>query len=165
MCRPFFEPAYTTPTLHVVGKTDVVVVEERSRMLIDVSSNKRVEEHEGGEYIQMLVMPRNSFWHGKFSDVRSLCTLKRQLATFFRGLHERSICASSLPGYADNFVWKFNSRIWCRIHAHDEALNHILYYRSLSREIVSAISHSVGQSPLAPGEERKGHPAWLRSYT
>jgi len=63
MCQPFFEPAYTTPTLHVVGKTDVVVVEERSRMLIDVSSNKRVEEHEGGHYV-----PSKGNWRHFFAD-------------------------------------------------------------------------------------------------
>lgn len=43
-------PSYSTPTLHVIGKTDIVVVEERSQALIDVSSNKRVEDHDGGGY-------------------------------------------------------------------------------------------------------------------
>jgi hypothetical protein len=47
-CQPLFTPSYSTPTLHILGKTDVVVVEERSKQLIDVSSNKRVEEHTGG---------------------------------------------------------------------------------------------------------------------
>ncbi|KAF9470680.1 FSH1-domain-containing protein [Pholiota conissans] len=50
-CIPFFSPSYSTPTLHVLGKTDVVVVEERSRQLIEVSSNARVEEHEGGHFV------------------------------------------------------------------------------------------------------------------
>jgi Serine hydrolase (FSH1) len=40
---------YSTPTLHVIGKTDVVVVEERSRALLEVSNDQRVEEHMGGE--------------------------------------------------------------------------------------------------------------------
>ncbi|KAF8870469.1 serine hydrolase FSH [Infundibulicybe gibba] len=48
---PLFVPSYSTPTLHVIGRTDIVVVEERSRLLIDVSSNKRVEEHEGGHFV------------------------------------------------------------------------------------------------------------------
>lgn len=48
-CDPLFTPNYTTPTLHVIGRTDVVVVEERSRMLIGVSKNGRLEEHDGGE--------------------------------------------------------------------------------------------------------------------
>ena len=43
----FAEP-FTTPTLHVLGKTDVIVVEERSKTLLDVSANRRVEWHDGG---------------------------------------------------------------------------------------------------------------------
>ena len=42
-------PGYSTPTLHILGKTDIVVVEERSRQLIEVSENPRVEEHDGGD--------------------------------------------------------------------------------------------------------------------
>ena len=42
-------PGYSTPTLHILGKTDTVVVEERSRQLIEVSENSRVEEHNGGD--------------------------------------------------------------------------------------------------------------------
>ncbi|PFH50467.1 hypothetical protein AMATHDRAFT_61053 [Amanita thiersii Skay4041] len=51
ICEPIFTPSYSTPTLHVIGKTDVVVVEERSRQLINVSENKRVVEHEGGHFV------------------------------------------------------------------------------------------------------------------
>jgi len=43
-----FAEGYVTPTLHVLGKNDILVVEERSRVLINVSTGKRVEEHEGG---------------------------------------------------------------------------------------------------------------------
>jgi hypothetical protein len=43
-----FSEGYTTPTLHVLGKNDILVVEERSRVLINVSMGKRVEEHDGG---------------------------------------------------------------------------------------------------------------------
>jgi hypothetical protein len=39
-----------TPTLHVIGKTDIIIVEERSMLLVEVSGNARVEEHEGGGY-------------------------------------------------------------------------------------------------------------------
>ena len=55
-CDPLFTPNYTTPTLHVIGKTDVVVVEERSRMLLGLSKNGRLEEHDGGEPWLYLVM-------------------------------------------------------------------------------------------------------------
>ncbi|TFK65619.1 FSH1-domain-containing protein [Pluteus cervinus] len=48
---PFYEPSYSTPTLHVIGKTDIVVLEERSKQLIDVSNNKRVEDHDGGHFV------------------------------------------------------------------------------------------------------------------
>jgi hypothetical protein len=43
-----FSEGYTTPTLHVLGKNDILVVEERSQVLINVSMGKRVEEHDGG---------------------------------------------------------------------------------------------------------------------
>ena len=37
-----------TKTLHVIGRTDVVVVPERSEALVAVSSNARTEYHMGG---------------------------------------------------------------------------------------------------------------------
>lgn len=43
-----FSEGYATPTLHVLGKNDIIVVEERSRVLINISIGKRVEEHYGG---------------------------------------------------------------------------------------------------------------------
>lgn len=43
-----FEPSYATKTLHVLGKNDVIVVEERSRTLVERSANGRVEWHDGG---------------------------------------------------------------------------------------------------------------------
>ncbi|KAI0295293.1 serine hydrolase-domain-containing protein [Russula brevipes] len=46
-----FSEGYATPTLHVLGKNDILVVEERSRVLINVSSGKRVEEHDGGHFV------------------------------------------------------------------------------------------------------------------
>ena len=47
---PLFTPSYSTPTLHVLGRTDVVVVEERSNQLIEVSAKQRVEHHPGGTF-------------------------------------------------------------------------------------------------------------------
>lgn len=46
-----FLPKYSTPTVHVLGRTDVIVVEERAKTLIDVSENARVEYHDGGVYL------------------------------------------------------------------------------------------------------------------
>jgi len=57
----FLLPSYSTPTLHVLGKTDIVVVEERSRQLIAVSENSRVEEHNGGHFV-----PSQSSWRKFF---------------------------------------------------------------------------------------------------
>lgn len=47
---PLFTPSYSTPTLHILGRTDVVVVEERSNQLIEVSAKQRVEHHPGGTF-------------------------------------------------------------------------------------------------------------------
>ncbi|KAK0478133.1 FSH1-domain-containing protein [Armillaria novae-zelandiae] len=46
-----FNPTYSTPTLHIIGKTDTIVTSDRSQELIDVSSNKRIEEHDGGHFV------------------------------------------------------------------------------------------------------------------
>ncbi|PBK77587.1 FSH1-domain-containing protein [Armillaria solidipes] len=46
-----FNPTYSTPTLHIIGKADVIVTSDRSQELIDVSSNKRIEEHDGGHFV------------------------------------------------------------------------------------------------------------------
>lgn len=50
--EPSFEPYFPValPTLHVIGKTDTLVTEERSMTLVHGSTNARVEKHEGGEY-------------------------------------------------------------------------------------------------------------------
>ena len=48
---PLFTPSYSTPTLHILGRTDVVVVEERSNHLLAVSANQRVEYHPGGTVV------------------------------------------------------------------------------------------------------------------
>ncbi|EAU91927.2 hypothetical protein CC1G_04694 [Coprinopsis cinerea okayama7 len=52
ICEPIWgEDGFSTPTLHVIGKTDVVVVEERSRALLAISKNPRLEEHVGGHFV------------------------------------------------------------------------------------------------------------------
>ncbi|KAF5375540.1 hypothetical protein D9615_009143 [Tricholomella constricta] len=51
ICDPLFEGKYSTPTLHVIGKNDVIIIEERSQLLVDVSTNGRVEEHDGGHFL------------------------------------------------------------------------------------------------------------------
>lgn len=50
LASDIFGLSYSTPTLHLIGKTDVIVVEERSKALLKVSGNARLEEHEGGWY-------------------------------------------------------------------------------------------------------------------
>ena len=51
-----FGTSYSTPTLHVIGKTDIIVVEERSKILLDLSQNKTLEEHEGGQLVPLCVV-------------------------------------------------------------------------------------------------------------
>ncbi|KIY62108.1 FSH1-domain-containing protein [Cylindrobasidium torrendii FP15055 ss-10] len=46
-----FGDSYSTPTLHIIGATDIIVTEERAQSLLDVSANKRVERHDGGHFI------------------------------------------------------------------------------------------------------------------
>ncbi|KAF9810436.1 hypothetical protein IEO21_06934 [Rhodonia placenta] len=52
-------PSYSTRTLHVLGRTDVIVVEERSKPLLELSSNKRVEWHDGGHFVPSKAPWRN----------------------------------------------------------------------------------------------------------
>ncbi|PCH36568.1 hypothetical protein WOLCODRAFT_92057 [Wolfiporia cocos MD-104 SS10] len=59
LCDKIFASTYTTPTLHVLGRTDVIVVEERSKTLLDVSGNKRVEYHDGGHFVPSKAPWRN----------------------------------------------------------------------------------------------------------
>jgi len=56
-------PSYSTPTLHVLGRTDIIVVEERSKSLLDVSLNKRVEYHDGGHFV-----PSKANWRTFFRE-------------------------------------------------------------------------------------------------
>ena len=52
ICETLFATPFTTPFLHIYGKYDVVVLEERTRRVIDLnnSSSKRVESHIGGVF-------------------------------------------------------------------------------------------------------------------
>jgi len=54
-----FGTSFSTPTLHVIGRNDVVVIEEWSKTLIEISQNKRVEEHVGGQLILRCVVTRH----------------------------------------------------------------------------------------------------------
>jgi len=63
LASDIFGPSYSTPTLHVLGKTDVIVVEERSKVLLGVSASARVEEHQGGHFV-----PSNANWRNFFRD-------------------------------------------------------------------------------------------------
>ncbi|KAI6115993.1 serine hydrolase FSH [Pisolithus sp. B1] len=61
------EDSYETPTLHVIGKTDVIVVEERSKGLLKVSANARVEVHDGGHFVPSQAKWR-AFWREYLLD-------------------------------------------------------------------------------------------------
>lgn len=51
------------PTLHVIGKNDVIVTEERSRTLVRECEDNRVEYHEGGHFI-----PSKANWRNFFNE-------------------------------------------------------------------------------------------------
>ena len=52
---PLSTPSYSTPTLDILGRTDVVVVEERLNQLIEVSANQRVEYHPGSAFASIFM--------------------------------------------------------------------------------------------------------------
>ena len=85
-----FSEGYETPTLHVLGKNDILVVEERSRVLINVSKTKRVEMHDGGAHPVPLstFVEVSLFTHG-FSR-RSFRTVQGELANIPQGIHAQS---------------------------------------------------------------------------
>ncbi|KAG9038333.1 hypothetical protein FRB95_001745 [Tulasnella sp. JGI-2019a] len=59
---PLFEDhRIQTPTLHVLGKSDLIVVQERSQTMIDVCESPRVEKHEGGHFIPSTAQWRKFF--------------------------------------------------------------------------------------------------------
>jgi len=59
LCDSILLPSYSTPTLHILGKTDVIVVSERSSMLVELSRNQRVEYHDGGHFVPSKASWRN----------------------------------------------------------------------------------------------------------
>ena len=73
-----FLPSYATHTLHVLGRTDVIVVEERSKKLLDVSSNQRVEFHDGGKGV-LCIEPRGCEDSKIVYKHRSFCALKGEM--------------------------------------------------------------------------------------
>ncbi|KIJ41081.1 hypothetical protein M422DRAFT_75668 [Sphaerobolus stellatus SS14] len=56
-------PKLTTPSLHIIGDTDVIVVPERSQILLDAcdQDTARVERHEGGHFVPSKTNWRNFF--------------------------------------------------------------------------------------------------------
>ncbi|KAH7883241.1 FSH1-domain-containing protein [Phlebopus sp. FC_14] len=58
-----FGKQYETPTLHVIGKNDVIVVEERSKLLVNASARARIEEHDGGHFV-----PSKANWRNFLRD-------------------------------------------------------------------------------------------------
>ncbi|KAI0773072.1 FSH1-domain-containing protein [Trametes elegans] len=59
LCDTILLPSFSTPTLHILGKNDVIVVEERSKSILDISDNKRVEYHDGGHFVPSKANWRN----------------------------------------------------------------------------------------------------------
>ena len=57
LCDSVFLPTFSTPTLHILGRTDVIVIEERSKTLLNVSAIKRVEYHDGGTHPILTCIP------------------------------------------------------------------------------------------------------------
>ncbi|KAF9648377.1 hypothetical protein BDM02DRAFT_3115557 [Thelephora ganbajun] len=65
ICETLFATPFNTPFLHIYGKYDVVVLEERTKRVIELnnSSSKRVESHIGGHFVP--ISPR---WKRFFID-------------------------------------------------------------------------------------------------
>lgn len=87
ICETLFATPFTTPFLHIYGKHDVVVLEERTERVIELnnSSSKRVETHIGGICYRIYVVCRAPF------DTRVLRSLRPQFAALeavFHRLHQ-----------------------------------------------------------------------------
>ncbi|KAA1081758.1 hypothetical protein PGT21_000631 [Puccinia graminis f. sp. tritici] len=52
----------TTRSLHIIGKTDAIVSEDRSQSLVDVFAKPRVERHDGGHFV-----PSKKNWRDFFA--------------------------------------------------------------------------------------------------
>ncbi|KAH9847736.1 serine hydrolase FSH [Lenzites betulinus] len=59
LCDAIFEPSYSTQTLHILGRADTLVVEARTKTLIELSANSRVEYHDGGHFVPSKANWRN----------------------------------------------------------------------------------------------------------
>ncbi|KAI0724157.1 FSH1-domain-containing protein [Fomitopsis betulina] len=59
LCDTILLPSFSTRTLHILGKMDVIVVEERSKPALEISTNKRVEYHDGGHFVPSKAPWRN----------------------------------------------------------------------------------------------------------
>ncbi|RDX48718.1 FSH1-domain-containing protein [Lentinus brumalis] len=59
LCDSIFLPCYSTPTLHIIGRADTLVSEDKSQRLVDISANKRVEYHDGGHFVPSKASWRN----------------------------------------------------------------------------------------------------------
>ncbi|KAI0828550.1 FSH1-domain-containing protein [Trametes gibbosa] len=51
ICDVVLETPYSTPTLHILGRNDVVIGEETSKTLINMNTNRRIEYHDGGHFV------------------------------------------------------------------------------------------------------------------
>ncbi|KAG8737635.1 hypothetical protein FRC10_007977 [Ceratobasidium sp. 414] len=60
---PLFNVPLKTPSLHVLGRNDVIVSMERGKTLVDACENPRLEEHEGGHFV-----PSKASWRTFFKD-------------------------------------------------------------------------------------------------
>jgi len=65
ICETLFAAPFTTPFLHIYGRRDLIVLEERTKRIIDLnnSSSKRVESHPGGHFV-----PNSPRWKKFFID-------------------------------------------------------------------------------------------------
>ncbi|QRV83842.1 hypothetical protein RhiJN_11858 [Ceratobasidium sp. AG-Ba] len=58
---PMLDVPLKTPSLHVLGRNDVIVSVERGKTLVDACENPRLEEHEGGHFVPSKASWRNFF--------------------------------------------------------------------------------------------------------
>jgi len=61
--QKIFSEPFRTPTLHVIGSRDIVVIPKRSQVLYNAYINPRVEIHTGGHYV-----PSKPHWAEFFAD-------------------------------------------------------------------------------------------------
>ncbi|KAF7975269.1 hypothetical protein HWV62_10152 [Athelia sp. TMB] len=96
-----------TPVLHVIGRTDVIVVRERSEVLINFSKNSRIEEHAGGHAIPTRPRWRKffaAFFRNPFGHITSpsIPTLQTDVHTGFLPRDSSLVIGKTLPAlYTD----------------------------------------------------------------